>query len=218
MRIVVGSRSALAKELDHRMSAIFVGRENPYGFQRWVQGVSLASFDGISATVDLVRDLLEQHSDDDRHDIVFLQGISTADWHDAAFVNLVSVGVLAEHFASYVAENKLRGSITMIGSASAYLGGKLPYAATKAALTGLMNALNSRFGTAVRTNMVVPGAFYGGMTTDWSASKVNAVASQTYAKRLADPREIVDAIIFLIDNEYVAGAIVNMSSGQVKIE
>lgn len=133
------------------------------------------------------------------------------------FVNLISVGMLSKIFAEYIIENNAKGSITLLGSTSSYLEGKMPYTSSKSGLFGLMNSLNKEFGQFVRTNLIVPGAFIGGMTADWNTEKVQKVTDNTLLKRITTSDEISNSIEFCIQNKYLCGSVINMSGGQIKI-
>lgn len=145
--------------------------------------------------------------------ILLTQGLSTADWEEALAVNLTSVGemcaVILEH------EPAVGSSVTLVGSATAYLGGKMPYAASKAGLTGVMASVNQKGRGRVRCNLVVPGAFEGAMTADWDADKRALVAGNTDIGRLATADEIVHGIVAMATNPYAAGVRLNLTGGQV---
>lgn len=148
--------------------------------------------------------------------LVCLQGLSTSDWEASFNVNLLSVALFADYFCKFLADKKIVGSITFISSASAYLGGKAAYASAKAALFGLMNSLHSQY-QDIRLNIILPGAFEGGMTADWDIDKKKMVGNQARVGRIARPEEIVQAVNFCIDCKYVAQSTINMTSGRVAV-
>lgn len=212
--LIVGSSSSLSKALSVVFpDAIFFGRSNPHNLTNWNKSVSLDSASNISAVVEMIVDTMNP---DNNYHLVLLQGISTNNWEESIYVNLISVAEIAESFAKLLATNNASGSITMIGSASSTLGGKVQYASTKAALSGVQNALLKNYSGNVRVNQILPGAFEGGMTADWNQEKIASINKKTYSGRLASAEEIADAIKFVILNDYVSGAVINMTSGQVK--
>lgn len=216
--IVVGASTPLAPALEElsQMETFFIGRSNPHGLTNWQQGFSLEDMEGITATWQAIEEHATSWNDDPAH-LVLLQGVSTQDWMKSIYVNMLSVGVFAESFAQLNRQRRAIGSIALLGSASAYLGGNIPYAGTKAALSGIMRGLNRTYGNETRTNIVVPGFFEGGMTAKWSEERLAEVASRTYAKRPATAREVARAILFCTMDEYTCGLVVNMTSGQVPI-
>lgn len=217
--IVVGASSPLAQSLVelHDGPTTVIGRTNPFDLEGWQEGFDLSTEAGIAQTRELVAEHTAALGDEPAH-LMLIQGISSKDWQASVNVNLVSAAEIAEGFADANRSRRALGSIGLVGSASAYLGGKLPYSSTKASLTGLMHGLNKTYGDTTRTNMVVPGAFEGGMTADWSADKRSAIGAGTHAKRIATSHEIARALLFCAQNDYVADSIINMTSGVVGIE
>jgi NAD(P)-dependent dehydrogenase (short-subunit alcohol dehydrogenase family) len=217
---VIGSSTPLAPALAAQFgpsNTTFLGRTNPHRLDNWAESPSLETDEGIYQTQQLLSELAGDQQSERSH-LVLLQGVSSRDWQASIHVNMLSVGILTEEFCKQNRRNATIGSVAMLGSASAYLGSKLPYSATKAALTGIMNGINKEYGSETRANLIVPGAFEGGMTTDWDTDKRVNVSERTYAGRLATASEIADAIMFCAKNDYVCGSVINMTSGQVDIQ
>jgi NAD(P)-dependent dehydrogenase (short-subunit alcohol dehydrogenase family) len=217
MVVVVGSSSQVALgiyKIDKKTN--FIGRTNPFKFDNWIQGGDLALDDEIIKTINILQQFLDNYIENESINIIFLNGLSSNDWESSINVNLVATAKLSEQFCKHLDKNKLTGSITLIGSASSYLGGKLPYSTTKASLIGLMSSLNANYSPSIRVNMVLPGAIESGMTQDWSNEKKIKISQTTYQKRLANIDEIANAINFCIQNTYLSGATINMTSGGVK--
>ena len=84
------------------------------------------------------------------------------------------------------------------------MGGKASYASTKASLTGLMHSVNNRSTNYVRVNLVVLGAIESNMITDWNIEKRATASTKTTLNRIASADEIVDVILFVVMNSYVA--------------
>lgn len=217
MLIVIGSSSQIALGINKiDKSTNFIGRSNPFKFDNWRQGGDLSINEGIDQTLNTLQQILETNIKNSFIQIIFLNGVSNNDWDSSINVNLIATAKLAELFCIYIKNKNLQGSITLIGSASSYLGGKLPYSMTKASLIGLMNTLNAQYCSNIRVNMILPGAIESGMTDDWSNEKKSRIAQTTYQKRLANIDEIANAIIFCTQNTYLSGATINMTSGGVK--
>lgn len=211
--LAVGSGSSLVANLARCVDKLVVlGRGRPsYEVSEFVEIGDLTKLEARNQAAVRLRGIISQ-IDSPVH-VLFAQGLSTTDWEDAFAVNLMSVG---EMCMAVVEANPLPGSsITLVGSASAYLGGKMPYAASKAGLTGVMAAINQRTAGAIRCNLVVPGAFDGKMTADWDDKKRTLVSERTAIGRLAAADEIVQAIIAMATNAYAVGVLFNMTGGQV---
>lgn len=213
--LVVGSTStlttALRRQIDGPMTVVGRSPVEATAETNFVHIGSLESTGGQLAACAELHSVVSR-SEDVTHS-VFLQGLSTADWDLAVAVNLVSVGRMCE--AVLDARPPNGSSITLVGSASSYLGGKMAYAASKAGLSGVMAAINKMASGSVRCNLVVPGAFESSMIADWSVEKRQQVSDNTTLRRLANSDEIAAAIISLATNRYATGTVLNMTGGQV---
>jgi NAD(P)-dependent dehydrogenase (short-subunit alcohol dehydrogenase family) len=217
MIICIGSGSALAQGMQNlALNTIFIGRNNPFVLDKWEQGFDLSTNEGIEKEVFLVKEILQKNIDQKEIHLVLLNGISSNDWNDSVNINLISTAKISDMFAGFLKKNAIKGSIVLIGSAASHLGVKLPYSMTKASLVGLMNVLNNKFSPDVRANMILPGAFEGGMTDDWSDEKKLKISETAYQNRLATGGEIVQSIMFCIENTYLSGATINMTSGGIR--
>lgn len=216
--IVVSSTSRLSYAISKSVNNVkFFGRANDYGFADWEQSGDLTRMEDIYELGNSLKRFINKNVNYKKINLVLLQGVSTKDWLQSVLVNQISVGILSEVFCEEMTKLKIRGNIVMFGSAASYLGGKLPYSSSKASLIGMMNAINSKYGHLVNANLIVPGAFEGRMVDDWDVAKKRKVSEKTFAKRLATNDEIVNAIIFTCENDYLVGDILNLSSGQVQV-
>lgn len=221
--LVVGASSTVAVALSRARQTVLIGRAANASESKLV-GPDILIGDLSSAAsraeacqevANVVEGLASDQNLDSVH-LVQLQGVSRSSWEECIAVNVESVVEIAEAFAAAVAAADSRGSIVLIGSASSRLGGKTPYAATKAAAQGIMSGLNKEHAPRVRTNVLVPGAFVGRMTADWSKSRRAEVSARTYLNRLATPEEIVHGVVFLCENGYMCGASLDMTCGQLR--
>lgn len=90
----------------------------------------------------------------------------------------------------------------------------LPYGVTKAALHALAQNLVKEFeGTGTTVNVIAPGF----VETEWQKSKSQEIRENIYRKtaikRFATIEEISSAVEFLMNNEFVNGAIVEINGG-----
>ena len=211
MHLVLGSSSNLAKELASQLKekTYFFGRSNPHSLPNFLEGLDLrnpANHEKIG-----VKFLtLIQATETDDNSIIFLNGLSTDNWEDAVNVNLLATAHISTRIAEYSLNNRKRLNLVFINSYSMFAGKKIPYATTKAALTGLMHSLNNKYPAAVRANQILPGAFEGGMTHDWSLEKKEKIAKNTLAGSIATERQIIAGIKFLLENDYVYNETLNL--------
>jgi len=109
------------------------------------------------------------------------------------------------------------GSIINISSTAAERPGRdvMPYAAAKAGLGALTIAAACAFGPAVRVNTVMPGAFRTDATAAWDPRAVAEMAARWPLSRLAEPGEIVGAVLYLASSasSYCTGATITVDGG-----
>lgn len=128
--------------------------------------------------------------------------ISAAGWRDAINTNLTSAFFGAKHQIPAMLD---RGAGSLIFTSS-FVGhtvgfpGVAAYAASKAGLIGLTQALAAEFGPkAVRVNAILPGGTDTPMAhaMNGTAEALAHVASLHALKRIAKPEELAQAVLYL---------------------
>lgn len=108
------------------------------------------------------------------------------------------------------------GRIILISSTVATLGegGQANYAASKAGLIGLGNALAREYGPrGITTNVVAPGLTETDMSRELSEEQRSKLVQRIPAGRLAQPEEIADAVFFVAGNAYLNGVFLRVDGG-----
>ena len=139
-------------------------------------------------------------------------GVSEAGWADTLAINLTGSFLGAKHQIAQMQKNG-GGSViftaTFVGYSFAFPG-VAAYAASKAGLIGLTQALAAEFGPhAIRVNAVLPGA----VDTDMYRDMNNTPESQAFVtnlhalKRVARPDELARSVLYLAsdDSAFVTG-------------
>jgi NAD(P)-dependent dehydrogenase (short-subunit alcohol dehydrogenase family) len=91
----------------------------------------------------------------------------------------------------------------------------LPYAAAKAGLNVITEALAKAYGPTVRVNTLMPGQFATDVSASWDMDAV-AVGLKSHAiPRVADPSEIVGAALYLASDaaSFTTGATLRVDGG-----
>ena len=113
-----------------------------------------------------------------------------------------------------------KGSIVNIGSVVGKYGniGQTNYAAAKAGLIGMSQSLAKELsykGTNVRVNVVSPGYTKTKMLNGISPDLLQKFINNTMLKRLAEPEEIADVVLFLASDRssYITGTVIEVDGG-----
>lgn len=140
-------------------------------------------------------------------------------WDLVVDVNLKGIFNLTRHIGPYM-EKQGSGSIVNISSVVGEYGniGQANYAATKSAVYGLTKSWAKEFarkGAAVRVNAVSPGYTMTDILKTVPQDLLDKFADQTMLKRLGQPQEIANAILFLAsdDASYITGHNLSVNGG-----
>src|SRR5690625_354639 len=90
----------------------------------------------------------------------------------------------------------------------------IPYAAAKAGLNTMTEALAQAFGPTVRVNTLMPGPFLTDIAKSWNLGDANPF-SHFALQRAGNPNEIVGAALFLMSDasSYTTGSILRADGG-----
>ena len=140
-------------------------------------------------------------------------------WNLVVDVNLKGIFNLVRHIGPHMEVNG-GGSIINISSVVGEYGniGQANYAATKAGMIGLTKTWAKEFarkGVPVRVNAVSPGYVMTDILKTVPQDLLDKFAKLTMLKRLGQPKEIANAVLFLASDEasYVTGHTLSVNGG-----
>lgn len=147
-------------------------------------------------------------------------GVSTQGWRDTLETNLTSAFLAAKHQIPAMLE---RGSGSLVFTSS-FVGhtvgipGAAAYAASKAGVNGLVQALAAEFGPrGVRVNALLPGGTDTSMAREMNSTPeaMAQVAALHALKRIGAPEEIAQAALFLASDasSFVTGSAMRADGG-----
>lgn len=139
--------------------------------------------------------------------------ITPADWHDALALNLSAAFFTSQAAAPHL--RATRGKIVNLADLAAYevWPSYLPLNVSKAGVVMLTQALARALAPEITVNAVAPGAVLP--PDDWPAEARERLAATTPLRRLGTPDDVVRAVMFLLENDYLTGVILPVDGGRL---
>jgi 3-oxoacyl-[acyl-carrier protein] reductase len=140
-----------------------------------------------------------------------LESIDTEEWDRVIRVNLTGVFHCCKAASSELRKNM--GKVVNISSIAGKMGGTIGshYAASKAGVIGLTFALARELAPEVTVNAVAPGPVDTGLISSEDKERLSA---QTPLGRVARPEEIAHTVLYLLENDYVSGEVIDVNAGR----
>ena len=137
---------------------------------------------------------------------------STAQWD-----NMHAVNVRAPYFLAQRAAPSLRrahGCIVNIADLAAFetWPAYVPHAMTKAAMVQMTRGLAHALAPDIRVNAVAPGVVL--LPEGWTEGDAEGLRSTTPLQRIGTPEDVAQAVLYLVDAEFVTGEVVRVDGGR----
>jgi pteridine reductase len=143
-----------------------------------------------------------------------VSALTEADWDDMFTDNLRTAFLCAHRFGLHMRAHGGGVVITIADVAGLRpWADHLPYSIAKAGVIALTRALAQELAPSVRVNAVAPGPvlFPEGFDAAAQAREV----SRTLLRRQGDPANVADAVLALVRNDYITGAVLPVDGGRV---
>jgi NAD(P)-dependent dehydrogenase (short-subunit alcohol dehydrogenase family) len=88
----------------------------------------------------------------------------------------------------------------------------LPYSVSKAALIAVNRGLAKAYAPEIQVNAIAPGPIL--FPEHYSEEQKQTAISRTLLKRAGVPQDIVNAVVFLIENDYITGELIHVDGGR----
>ena len=139
--------------------------------------------------------------------------ISPEVWHDTLALNLSAAFFVSQGAAPHLTAR--RGKIVNVADVAAFevWPSYLPLNISKAALVMLTHGLARVLAPEVTVNAVAPGAILP--PDDWPDSARAHLIETTPLQRLGRPDDIVQAVLFLLQSDYVTGVVLPVDGGRL---
>ena len=90
--------------------------------------------------------------------------------------------------------------------------GYLPYSVSKAALIAVNRGLAKAYAPEIQVNAIAPGPVL--FPEYYSEEQKRIAVERTLLKREGSPADIVNAVVFLIENDYITGEMIHVDGGR----
>ncbi|HET6445456.1 MAG TPA: SDR family oxidoreductase [candidate division Zixibacteria bacterium] len=139
--------------------------------------------------------------------------ITEQEWDLALDVNLKGPFLVAQAVAPHMLAQE-RGVILNIADLSAFQvwPGYAHHAASKAGLVSLTKTMAVELAPAVRVNAIAPGTIM--LPDNYTPEKKQWAIEKSLLKRVGDPKDVANLVVFLIENEFATGSVYFMDGGR----
>lgn len=145
------------------------------------------------------------------------QELSDEDWRSIYNVNVFGLANVTRHSIPIMKKSSELKKIVNIASIKGLYSsvGRVAYASSKAAVINLTTGLAKEFAPNILVNAVAPGFTNTDMTESTWSDRIQKQVDNILLKRMADPIEIANLVMFLISNEnkYITGQTINIDGG-----
>jgi pteridine reductase len=129
---------------------------------------------------------------------------------------IFALNLRAPFFCAQAAAPRMRdgGVIINIADLAAFESwtGYIPHGASKAGVVHITRAMAKVLGPRLRVNAIAPGAVL--LPDDWSADDADRLARTTPLGRIGSPDDVTQAVLYLIDADYVTGQTLIVDGGR----
>lgn len=143
-----------------------------------------------------------------------LEAMTEAFWAKLLSTNLLGAFRCVKAAAGALKESQ--GAVVNTASVAGFggAGSSLAYAASKAALINLTRNLAKALAPEVRVNAVAPGLTRTPWTAAWPEERINATLTASALRRMVEPEDVAQAMIFLCTNRAITGQTLVVDCGR----
>lgn len=138
--------------------------------------------------------------------------VTPAEWDSMFAINLRAPFFLAQAAAPYL--DRANGAIVNIADLAAFetWPAYIPHGISKAGVVQMTRALARVLGPRVRVNAVAPGAVL--LPDDWTGDDAARLAATTPLRRIGSPADVVSAVRYLLDSDFITGETIIVDGGR----
>ncbi len=148
---------------------------------------------------------------------MLITDISEEEWNSIFNINVKGMFLVTKAVLPSMIHEK-EGSIINISSIWGITGGscEVCYSASKSAIIGFTKALSKEVGpSGVKVNCIAPGVIKTDMNNNLTDEDYEALKEDTPLEKIGMPDDIAKAALFLAEQNFITGEIINISGGLV---
>ena len=140
--------------------------------------------------------------------------ITTKDWNELVGSNLMAPMFLIDGLKKHLEKSK--GNIINITDANLnrVFSNHTVYIAAKAGLSKITQTYAKDLAPSIRVNAVAPGAILPPPNREWTKQIENKIAAAIPLKKIGKVSDIVSAVMFLLESEYITGQTITVDGGR----
>ena len=138
--------------------------------------------------------------------------VTTAEWDEMFAINLRAPFFACQAAAPHLARRN--GTIVNLADLAAFetWPAYVPHGMTKAGIVQMTRALARALAPEIRVNAVAPGTVL--LPESWSEDTAQRLASSTPLRRLGSPQDVTQAVLFLVESDYITGETIIVDGGR----
>ncbi len=140
-----------------------------------------------------------------------LETVTEDVWDDIFALNLRAPFFCAQAAAARMGDGGLIVNIADLAAFEPWTG-YIPHGASKAGVVHITRALAKKLAPRIRVNAVAPGAVL--LPDDWTADDAERLVGSTPLARLGSPEDVTQAVLYLVDADYVTGQTIIVDGGR----
>jgi len=143
--------------------------------------------------------------------------MSEEDFTEVIDINLKGTFNMIRHTIKIMLKQK-SGTIVNMSSVIGLVGntGQVNYAASKAGVIGITKSVAKEVASrGITCNAIAPGLIQTDMTDILSEKAKEAILNNVPLKRFGKPEEVAQLAVFLANNRYITGQVINIDGGMV---
>lgn len=142
-----------------------------------------------------------------------VEDATSADWDDQMNANAKAPFLVAQRAAQSMLRRGGGKIVNLVDAAGEIIWpGYFPYSVSKAALIAVSRGMAKAYAPLIQVNGVAPGPVL--FPEYYTEEQKRAAVDRTLLKRPGSPADVVSAIVFLIENDYITGEIIHVDGGR----